>query len=157
MSSTSFQRLARLSEFSTISSSSDFFVVVDRHRERVRLLEDHADAAAEVDRVDAGAVDVLAVEEHLPLDPRARDEVVHAVEAAQERRLPAARRPDERGDVVPGDPDGDVPEGLEVPVVEVQVGDGELVGALDRRRGRARQMLGELCTHPCILLFLRTM
>jgi hypothetical protein len=38
-------------------------VVVDRHRgERVRLLEHHADGAADVDRVDTRAVEVLAVQ-----------------------------------------------------------------------------------------------
>ena len=116
---TSFQRFARWSDFSTISSSSDLAldavqaravrdVVVDRHRERVRLLEDHPDAAAEVDGVDAGRVDVLAVERHEPFDPRAGDQVVHPVQAAQERGLAAAGRADERGDRVLLDGDGDV-------------------------------------------------
>jgi hypothetical protein len=48
-------------------------VVVDRHgRERRRLLEHHADAAPDRDRVDAGGVDVVAVEEARPvtLTPR---------------------------------------------------------------------------------------
>ena len=47
-------------------------VVVDRLRERVRLLEDHADPAAHLDRVDVGRVQVLAVVEHVALDRRAR-------------------------------------------------------------------------------------
>jgi hypothetical protein len=132
-------------------------VVVDRHGERVRLLEDHPDASPEVHGIDAGRVHVLAVEQYLALDARPRDEVVHAVEAAQERRLAASRRPDERRDVVPGDPDRYVSEGLEVPVVEVEVRDRELVAPRVRPRGRVRQMLGELLAHPCILLFLRTM
>ncbi len=38
-------------------------VVVDRLRERVGLLEHHADAAADLDRVDVGAVEVVAVVE----------------------------------------------------------------------------------------------
>ena len=37
----------------------------------------------------------LAVEEHLALDARVRDDVVHPVQAAEERRLAAARGPDE--------------------------------------------------------------
>ena len=65
-------------------------VVVDRLRERVRLLEDHADAAADLDRVDVPRVEVLAVVEHRAATPSPRDEVVHAVEAADERALPAA-------------------------------------------------------------------
>jgi hypothetical protein len=41
-------------------------VVVDRLRERVGLLEDHADLGAQLHRVDAIVVDILAVERDLP-------------------------------------------------------------------------------------------
>ena len=44
-------------------------------------------------------VDVVAVEEDLAVERGAGDELVHAVEQAQERRLAAARRADERGDL----------------------------------------------------------
>ena len=43
-------------------------VVVDRLGERVRLLEDHPDPATHLDRIDAGAVEILAVVEHLAVD-----------------------------------------------------------------------------------------
>jgi hypothetical protein len=43
-------------------------VVVDRLRERVALLEDHADAPAEQHGIDVGCVDVRAVERHLAVD-----------------------------------------------------------------------------------------
>ena len=77
-------------------------VVEDRHRrERVRLLEDHADHAADRGDVDrpgrrcrrrrAGTV---------ALDARAGDLLVHAVDAAHERRLAAARRADHRRHLV---------------------------------------------------------
>ena len=85
-------------------------VVVDRLRERVRLLEDHADPLAHLDRVDVGAVEVLAVVEDRALDRGARDQVVHAVEAADERALAAAGRADERRDVVLVDLERDVLE-----------------------------------------------
>ena len=75
-------------------------VVVDRLRERVRLLEDHADVGAHRDRVDALRVDVLAVVGHLALDPGAGDQVVHPVQAAQHGGLAAAGRADQRGDLV---------------------------------------------------------
>ena len=53
------------------------------------------------DRVDAGGVDVLAVEQDLALDACAPAiELVHAVERAQERRLAAARGADQRRDLV---------------------------------------------------------
>ena len=75
-------------------------VVVDRLRERIRLLEHHADPTPNLDLVDLGRVQVTAVVEDLPVDLRAGDLVVHPVQAADERALPAARRPDERGDRV---------------------------------------------------------
>ena len=71
-------------------------VVVDRLRERVRLLEDHADPPPHLDRIDAGAVEILAVVEDRAPHLCVRDQVVHAVEAADQRALAAARRPDER-------------------------------------------------------------
>ena len=43
-------------------------VVVDRLRERVRLLEDHPDPAAHLDRLDAVAVEVDPVVEELPVE-----------------------------------------------------------------------------------------
>ncbi len=46
------------------------------------------------------AVDVLAVVGDRPRLREARDQVVHPVEAADERALAAARRPDDRGDEV---------------------------------------------------------
>src|ERR687891_2303409 len=63
-------------------------VVVDRLRERVRLLEHHADALAHLDGVHLAAVEVLAVVEDLALDPGRGDQVVHSVETADQGRLP---------------------------------------------------------------------
>src|SRR5690606_29557167 len=73
-------------------------VVVDRLRERVRLLEHHADAAPYVDGIHTRSVQVLAVKERLALDARTRDQVVHPVEAAKQRALAAAGGSDERDD-----------------------------------------------------------
>ena len=75
-------------------------VFVDRLRERVRLLENHADAGAQFDDVDARVVDITFVEGDLAGDAAAVDGVVHAVECAQERRLATAGRADQRGDGV---------------------------------------------------------
>ena len=55
-------------------------VVEDRLRKRVRLLEDHADAAPQLHDVDVAAVDVAAVDADRALDPRAGNDVVHPVE-----------------------------------------------------------------------------
>jgi hypothetical protein len=51
----------------------------------------------------------------------ARVQVVHAVEAAQEGALAAARRADQRGDLVLVDGHVDALERLEVAVIEVEV------------------------------------
>ena len=48
-----------------------------------------------LDRVDSGAVDVLAVEQHRALGPGAGQHFVHPVQRAQHGGLAAARRPDE--------------------------------------------------------------
>ncbi len=74
-------------------------VVVDRHRERRRLLEHHADAAAQRVEVDARVDDVGAVHHHLPLGALARVEVVHPVQHPQQGGLAAAGRADHAGDL----------------------------------------------------------
>src|ERR1035437_7403405 len=73
-------------------------VLEDRHRERVGALEDHANAASQLDDAHVRVHHVLAVEAAPALDAGAGDQVVHAVEAAQERRLAAARRADQGQD-----------------------------------------------------------
>ena len=110
-------------------------VVGDRHRrERVGLLEDHADPAAGVGGPLVGVVDVdlgLADQEHLAGQAGAGHQLVHPVEDAQERRLAAAGRPDQRGDGTGGH--------LEVDPLEHLVGTepgAHLDGA--QPRGRAR-------------------
>jgi hypothetical protein len=60
-------------------------VVVDRHRERHRRLEHHADPRTDMISHDLRPKHVLAVEQHLALDMLVGIEVVHAVERAQQR------------------------------------------------------------------------
>ena len=96
-------------------------VLVDRFRERIGLLEHHPDPCAQLHDVLLAIVDVLAVERDAALDPRRFDGVVHAVQAAQERRLAAARRADERDDRVAGDVDADVLDSVLVAVVDVDL------------------------------------
>src|SRR4051794_5976773 len=72
-------------------------VVEDRHRrERVGLLEDHADRAAHRHDVDAVGVDVLPVEAYLPRRTAADLLLVHAIDAPHHRRLARPGRPDQR-------------------------------------------------------------
>ncbi len=65
-------------------------VLEDRLGERVGPLEHHADPAAQRHHIGRGIEDVGARQQHLPLGPHARDQVVHAVEGAQQRALAAA-------------------------------------------------------------------
>ncbi len=70
----------------------------DAHRGEWRWpLEDHADPAPDIHRIGARSVDVGAVEDHASGQSRAPDLLVHAVKATDKRRLPAAGRPDDRG------------------------------------------------------------
>jgi hypothetical protein len=57
-------------------------VVEDRFRERIRLLENHADPAAQIDHIDVRAVDSLAIEQDLARVMRPLDQVVHPVQTA---------------------------------------------------------------------------
>jgi hypothetical protein len=96
-------------------------VVVDRLRERVGLLEDHADPAPHLDRIHAAAVDVLTVVGHLAGDSGPEDEIVHPVQRSQQRGLAAARRPDQRGDLIVAEGQVDTGNRPEVTVVDVHV------------------------------------
>ncbi len=72
----------------------------------------------------------MTIDRNLALDAAVLDAVVHAVKAAQQRGLSAARRPDERGDLLVAD--------LDIHVLERMVVAIEQVDALDidaRRRG----------------------
>src|SRR5204862_471040 len=83
-------------------------VVVDRFRKRVRFLEHHADAGAQLRGVLTLIVDVAAVQPDRAGDARARDRIVHAIQAAQERRLAAPGRADHRQHLAARDVQGDV-------------------------------------------------
>ncbi len=55
-------------------------VVVDRHRERVGLLKNHADLLAQQRHIDCRVVDVFAVDQHFAADANALDQIIHPVE-----------------------------------------------------------------------------
>src|SRR5690606_30934670 len=104
-------------------------VVVDRHGgERVGALEDHADFAADLHRVHVGRVDVLVVQEDFAFDACPRGDLVHAVQGAQEGGLAAAGGADKGGYRAGFDSHGDVFDGEEVTVVDVQSGDVNSLG-----------------------------
>ncbi len=110
-------------------------VVEDRHRrERVGLLEDHADQAAHGGHVDAGAVDVDVIELDLALRVRTGRHLVHAIEAAHERRLAAAGWADDGGHPVCLELDVDALQGLDAAVVGMQPFDSDRVAHTRARR-----------------------
>src|SRR5204863_4696130 len=116
-------------------------VVVDRLRERVRPLEDHADMAAHRDRVDAGPADVLAVILDRAGLREAGNQVVHAVETADERALAAAGRADDRRDEVLVDVERDVLQRRPAAVEGVEALDAEdPLEALARRHRLAARV-----------------
>ncbi len=96
-------------------------VVVDGHGEGVRLLEHHADAAAQDGDLHLVLVDVHAVEPDIARDAAARHKVVHAVQGLQKGGLAAAGGADERGDLPLAHVQRDTFQRLEVAVPEVQV------------------------------------
>ena len=76
----------------------------------------------------------MTVERNLALDATILDAVVHAVKAAQERRLATARGTDKRGDLFVADLYGHVLERMVVAIEQVKALD------IDARR-RGRQVL----------------
>ena len=122
-------------------------VVVDRLRKHVRLLEDHADLPANLDRIDVRAVDVDAVVREQALDLGPGDEIVHAVEGPQEGRLSAAAWTNERGDLALGNGEGDLTDCLvrtvgDSKVLQVEHHVDDLIGHLLRMS--ARKVVREL-------------
>src|SRR5690606_11612470 len=101
-------------------------VVVDRHRKRRGFLEQHAHAGAQHVEVRARREDVAAPEPDFALGPLPGVQGVHAVQAAQQGRFPAAGRPDEGGHLPGGYVEADPVQGLEVLVVEIKVLDPDL-------------------------------
>ena len=98
-------------------------VVEDRHRrERVRLLEDHADRrGAPRRRRPTGSYTSRSSSSTRPSRARSGDLLVHAVDAADHRRLAAPRRPDDRGHLVGAELEVDALDLLGVAVERAQL------------------------------------
>ena len=133
-----------------IEADAEGDVLVDRHRERRRLLEHHADPRAQQIEVELGVEDVGLVQHQLPGGALARIEVVHPVEDAQQRRLAATGRADEGGDAVGAERQVDVLQRMVLAVIEVEVARRHLRCALPaappggRRRSARAHGYGEI-------------
>ena len=104
-------------------------VVPDGHgRERVGALEHHPDRAPHGGGIDALGVDVLTVQQDLAGDPGAHDDLVHAVERAEEGGLAAPGGADEGRHRAGFDGHRDVLDGLGGAVVRGQSADVDALG-----------------------------
>src|SRR5512147_1567202 len=110
-----------------IEADAERDVVVDRHRKRRRPLEYHADARAQAIEVLFRRQNVLTFEIHFALGPLMRIQTVDAVEDSEQRRLAAARRPDEGRDLPVVDAQVDIRQSLKLAVIEVQIANADLV------------------------------
>ena len=102
-------------------------------------MEHHTHALAQAADI-VIAQDILAVECNLAFNAAILDTVVHTVKAAQQRRLSAARRPDERGDLLVTNLDAHVLERMMVAVKQVKAFniDARRRGGKVLRRGASR-------------------
>src|SRR6266571_5175471 len=78
----------------------------------IRLLEDHTDMLTHMPWLDRPGVDVEAINQHGAGHASIWHLLVHAIEAADEGRLAAARRPNHRGDRLRLDREIDIKERL---------------------------------------------
>src|SRR5438270_2908096 len=111
-------------------------IVINRFRERIRFLENHPDTPPEIDDVNAGFVNVDPFDANRAArDPGAFDEIVHPVEATQERGLAATGRTDQRSDRAWRDADAYLVQDLVAPVGKIELLDFDRAAA-DRRPNR---------------------
>src|SRR5215211_7434499 len=95
-------------------------IFVDRFGKWIRLLEDHPDPITDFDRVHSGVVQIFAFKEHCTFDAGASEQLIHAVEGAQECAFSASGGTDNGCDLVPFDRDIYIHNGAEVTVVNAE-------------------------------------
>ena len=137
-----------------IIGQSEGDVAADRRGERRRLLEHHADQAAQVRQWIAAIEDVAPSISDFAGRALIRIKLVDAVDRAQQGRFAAARRADDRGDGVRRDRHGDVLQRVALAVIEVEIADLDLVvpetGAV--AAGAIDMIAGAIIVHLCLPL-----
>ena len=109
-----------------MSSRSVRNVIVNTHRERIRLLEYHADTAAQ--QIDVTVlIDIPTIEHDVARDTAVFHQIVHAVERTQQRRLAAAGRSDECGDLILLDIQIDIVQGVKIAVMQIHIVNFDLI------------------------------
>ena len=96
-------------------------VVENGFRKRIGLLEDHPHAPPQLR--DVQPHNVFVIEPDVAFEPRVTNGFMHAVERAQQRGLPAARRTNQAGDPIGGNPQVNAEQSLFAAVIEVEVVD----------------------------------
>ena len=82
-----------------VQAKAEGHVIINAGGERIGLLEHHADKAANGHRIDRRMVDVFSAEVDVALKAKAPHQIVHPVEAAQNRALAASGRANKSRDV----------------------------------------------------------
>src|SRR3981081_204957 len=101
-------------------------VLIDRHRKRRRFLEHHADPGAQQIEIEFGVKHVGGIQHDLTGRALTGREIVHAIEAPQQRRLAAAGRSDEGCDAIGAECEIDVLQRVVFAIVEIQVAHADL-------------------------------
>ena len=95
-------------------------VFEDGKRKRIGPLKNHADAFAQLPQIDIAGIDRFAVEQDVSRDLHVRDDLVHPVDDAQQRRFAAPGRPDDRGDGSRANGKTHVDQRVKLPIPEIQ-------------------------------------
>ena len=86
--------------FVAIEAQAEGDIIENAHRERIGLLEHHADIAPYHHRIDPLAIDVLPEEVDVPVEAKTHHQIVHPVKTAQYRTLATAGGANEAGNLV---------------------------------------------------------
>ena len=101
-------------------------IVVDAHGEGIGFLKNHANAFPQMVYIDI-TIDIFPVQQNFSRDSAALDQVVHTVQAFEQRGFSAAGRTDKGGDLVGTDTKVDVFQRFEITVVEIQIADRNFI------------------------------
>ena len=105
-------------------------VLGDAHRQGHGQGEEHPHPFPQGDHVERRMIDVLPIQQHLPLDMGVGREVVQAVQRPQERGLARAGRPDDAQDLVGGNVDRHPAQRFLLALEDQEIPDRKLNGML---------------------------
>jgi len=98
-------------------------IVKDRHRQRHRLLENHADPAAQICDNHVLRVDVLSIDQDLSFCPGIRHQIAETVHRPQQGRGATVGRAKQRENLIRMDIHVDGLDGLMLAIVEAEITD----------------------------------